>query len=196
MNMSPNVEVRQMDAEYMQFPDNSFDFVLCGFAIFFFPQLNFAMSEFRRVLKPTGHICVSTFEKLFDENWTWFFEIAKTYLPSKAEANQTIESDSASQPVFDTSEGLEVILNAAGFCDIQIFSEASEFVYTTDEEFWSTLWSHGMRATLEKIEETAGADGLQNFKSEIFKKVSSIKQTDGLHQLIPVLIALATKQLD
>jgi ubiquinone/menaquinone biosynthesis C-methylase UbiE len=58
--MFSNVEVRQMDAEHLGFPDESFDFVLCGFAIFFFPQLDKAMAEFHRVLKPTGQICVST----------------------------------------------------------------------------------------------------------------------------------------
>lgn len=193
-NISPGlVEVCQMDAEHIQFHDNSFDFVLSGFALFFFPQIDLAMSEFYRVLKPHGRICVSTFERLFDENWTWFFEIAKTYLTHESAAEQIIQSRSASRSVFDTPAELETVLNAAGFRDIQVFSEAAEFIYTSEEEFWSTLWSYGPRATLEKIEQVAGADGLQKFKSEIFKKISSMKQTDGLHHSIPVLMALATK---
>lgn len=196
MKISPHVEVRQMDAEYLQFPDESFDYVLCGFAIFFFPQLYQAMSEFRRVLKPKGHICVTTWDKLLYEQWNWVNEIIKTYLPPEHETNQATESDSASQPVFDTPEGLGAIINAAGFDNIQISSEAAEFVYPTDEEFWSTLWSHGMRETMEKIEQAAGTDGLQRFKSDIFKKAGAIKQTDGLHQLFTVLVALATKPLD
>lgn len=55
-----NVAIRQMDAEHLDFPDSSFDSVLCGFALFFFPQLERALAEFRRVLKPGGHIAVST----------------------------------------------------------------------------------------------------------------------------------------
>mgnify|MGYP000955715150 CR=1 FL=1 len=46
-----NVEVRQMDAEHLEFPHESFDYLLCGFALFFFPQLERAMAEFRRVLQ-------------------------------------------------------------------------------------------------------------------------------------------------
>ena len=190
---SSNVEVRQMDAEHLQFPDESFDFVLCGFAIFFFPQLDKAMAEFRRVLKPTGHICVSTFDKLFDEEWNWFFEIADIYLPSDPEVTQDPETDSETEPVFDTPEGLKEIISLAGFDNIQIFSETAEFIYKTEEEFWSTLWSHGARGTLEKIEQEAGKDGLQKFKLDVFKKMSSIMQNDGLHQLVPVHIGLATK---
>ena len=35
---------------------------------------------------------------------------------------------------------------------------------------------------------------LQRFKSDVFKKVQTIRQPDGIHQLIPVLFALATKE--
>lgn len=35
---------------------------------------------------------------------------------------------------------------------------------------------------------------LQRFKSDVFKKAQTIRQTDGIHQLFPVLFALATKE--
>jgi ubiquinone/menaquinone biosynthesis C-methylase UbiE len=193
LKMAGNIEVQQMDAENLQFPDDLFDFVLCGFAIFFFPQLFQAMAEFRRVLKPDGIICVSTFDKLFDDEWIWLDEIVSTYLPSESGAAEDTDPDSESQPVFDTPEGLRAIMNTAGFENIQIFTETAEFIYATEEEFWSTLWSHGFRGTMERIEKERGPDGLQRFKLEVFNKINSIKRTDGLHQLIPVHVSLATK---
>ncbi len=193
LKLSTDIEVVQMDAENLQFPDDLFDFVLCGFAIFFFPQLDQAMAEFRRVLKPGGFICVSTFDKLFDDEWIWLDEIVSTYLPSEPEVTQATESNSESEPVFDTPEGLKAIMNTAGFESIQIFTETAEFIYATEEELWSTLWSHGFRGTLERIENERGPDGLQSFKLEVFNKVNSIKKTDGLHQVIPVHVSLATK---
>ncbi|MBN8654238.1 MAG: methyltransferase domain-containing protein [Anaerolineae bacterium] len=193
LGLSSNIEVRQMDAEHLQFPDESFDFVLCAFGIFFFPQLERAMSEVRRVLKSNGRIGVTTWEKSWDEHWGWFDELAKKYLPPEPNASQGADSDTVPQPVFDTPEGLETILKEAGFADIQVVFEATDFVYATEEEHWSSLWSHGARATLEKIEQSTGAGGLQNFKADVFTKTRSIKQTDGIHQLFPVLFALATK---
>lgn len=193
LKMAPNVEVRQMDAEHLQFPDESFDYVLCGFAIFFFPQLDLALSEFRRVLKPNGQICVTTWKKVLDEQWDWVDETFKTYLPPEPEANPVDEADSVAQPVFDTPEGLTAILSTAGFDDIQIFSEAADFVYATEEDLWSTWWSHGMRAPLEEIEQTAGPDGLQKFKAEVFKRAGAMKQSDGIHQTFAVLTTLAHK---
>lgn len=193
LGLSSNVEVRQMDAEHLQFPDESFDHVLCAFGIFFFPQLDRAMSEFRRVLKLNGKIVVTTWEKSFEEQQAWFDELVKMHLPPEPEASEPAESESASQPVFDTPEGLEAILNKAGFADIQTVFEATDFVYATEEEYWSTLWSHGARVSLEKIEQKTGADGLERFKADVFKKAQAIRQTDGIHQLFPVLFALATK---
>jgi SAM-dependent methyltransferase len=193
LRISPNAEVHQMDAEYLQFPDVSFDYLLCGFAIFFFPQLYRAMSEFRRVLKPNGQIAVTTWDKLMDEQWNWLDEIIKAYLPSEPETDQTTEPDPLPQPVFDTPEGLEAIMITAGFTDIQIIPETAEFIYATEEEWWSTSWSHGMRGALERIEREKGPTGLQSFKAEAFKKLQAIRQTDGIHQQFPVLFALATK---
>ena len=85
-----------------------------------------------------------------------------------------------------------MLFRSANFDDIQIFTETAEFVYETEEEFWSTLWSHGARGTLKRIEQEAGSDGFQKFKLDVFKKMSAISQTDGLHQLVSVHIGMAT----
>lgn len=49
-----------MDAEHLDFPDATFDRVLCGFGVMFFPNQNRALGEFRRVMKPGGRVAVST----------------------------------------------------------------------------------------------------------------------------------------
>jgi hypothetical protein len=123
----------------------------------------------------------------------WFEEIVKAYLSPNPEASQSTQPNAGPQPVFDTPAGLEAILQTAGFADIQVISEAAEFIYATEEEFWSTLWSHGMRGTLERIEQATGPNGLQRFKTDILAKVNALKQPNGFHQLFPVLFALATK---
>ena len=192
-NMSPNIEVRQMDAEHLQFSDQSFDYVLCGFGVFFFPQLTRAMSEFYRVLRPNGQICISTWDKSMDEQLSWFDEIVKTHLPPEPEANPAEEPNPTPQPVFDTAEGLKSILEMAGFENAQIFSEAKDFVYATNEEYWSTLWAHGTRGILERIELANGKEGLEKFRSDVLRKADALKKDDGLHQVFSAFIGLATK---
>jgi O-methyltransferase / aklanonic acid methyltransferase len=187
-----NVEAREMDAEYLEFPDESFDCVLCSFAIFFFPQLDRALSEMRRVLKPNGRIAVTTWGTR-DEQWKWFEKLIETYLPSESEPEQISDPQSTSKPIFNTPEGLEAILNSSGFVNIKVVSESREFIYADKEEWWSTLWSHGMRADLEAIQEKTGQDGLKRFQKDAFERVQVIKQPDGIHQLFSVLFGLAFK---
>src|SRR5262245_60192912 len=49
-----NVTVLRMDAEQLAFSEVTFDHLLCGFAIFFFPQPDRTLLEWSRVLRPGG----------------------------------------------------------------------------------------------------------------------------------------------
>lgn len=44
------IDLVYMDAEQLDFPDNSFDAIFCGFALFFFPSMSQALSEFAEQL--------------------------------------------------------------------------------------------------------------------------------------------------
>ena len=128
-----NAEVRCMDAENLQFPDAYFDYVLCGLSIFFFPQLDRALSEMRRVLKPGGVIGVTTFWR-DDERWKWMGELFDKYLP-QAPTEESPTEEEPPEPDFRSHEGMEAVMGAAGFTNIQVVGEEPEFVYS-NEEAW------------------------------------------------------------
>ena len=52
-----NIEFREASAESLPFPDASFDRITCRFGAMFFPDLQKALRESLRVLKPGGRIC-------------------------------------------------------------------------------------------------------------------------------------------
>ena len=187
-----NIEVREMDAEHLEFPDGTFDCVLCSFAIFFFPQLDHALAEMVRVLKPNGRIAVTTWGTR-DERWNWLDDLIKSYLSPEPEKEQTPDPRSAGEPVFNTPEGLEAILASAGFVDIKIISEAKEFTYADEEEWWSTQWSHGFRKALEAIEKKMGEDDLKRFQADAFRAMKVIKQLDRFPQTFSALFGLGFK---
>ena len=63
----------------------------------------------------------------------------------------------------------------------------------TSEEWWMTLWSHGMRGYLERLQTTLGDEALAKFKAEAFEALQLLKTSDGIHQRLPVLYAPGTK---
>jgi SAM-dependent methyltransferase len=51
-----NIEFQAADAEQLPFPDRHFDRVTCRFGIMFIPDIQKALGEMRRVLKPKGRV--------------------------------------------------------------------------------------------------------------------------------------------
>ena len=187
-----NVDVLQMDAECLQLPDETFDFVLCGFALFFFPQLDRALAEIWRVLKPGGFLAVSTWEKYEDERWKWFDQLVESYFPPEEEKplNSSVQPP---PPTLDTPESIEAVLKAAGFMVLESKTESFETIYKSEEEWWAAQWSHGGRVLLERIESTLGRQGLEQFRKATFKGLSERKESDGIHSHWPALLTLAKK---
>jgi len=172
-------EARQMDAENLTFPDSSFDFVLCGFSLQFFPHLQQALSDFRRVLKPSGHIAVTTWAS-DDERWNWFDDLRNEYGAVVKLGSQSL----------DKPEEIQRWFSQAGFVYTQITSKELDMVFLNEEEWWNMEWSISGRAGLEKL----SAEDLEGFKAEAFEKVQVQKQADGFHYQLEALCTVAQRQ--
>jgi ubiquinone/menaquinone biosynthesis C-methylase UbiE len=160
----PQAEVRQMDAAQLDFPDASFEAVLCGFALWFFPQPARALQEWFRVLKPGGRVGLTTWaENCPFVNWQ-----REALRPSA-----TVES----------------ALQQAGFERMQILVEEAEFVHAHDEEVWARLWSGGPRRQLERMT----GPMLDQVKRDVLQKVQVFKQPEGIHLRWRALCALGDK---
>ena len=171
-------ETHQMDAEHLDFPASSFDFVLCGFSLQFFPHLDRALSEFRRVLKPNGCVAVTTWGA-DDSRWDWFEDLRTEY-----QAVIKLGSQSLDKP-----EIIQKWFSEAGFDDIQINTKDMDMVYRDEEEWWNVEWSISARAGLEKL----SAEALEKFKAESFAKVQSQREEDGFHYQLSAFCTTAKK---
>ena len=171
-------EARQMDAENLTFPDSSFDFVLCGFSLQFFPHLEQALSGFRRVLKPGGRIGVTTWGG-DDERWNWYADLRNMY-------GAVVKLGSQS---FDKLEEIQSWFSRVGFVDIQINSKELDMVYLDEDEWWNVEWSISARAGLEKL----SPGDLERFKEEVFEKVQAQKEADGFHYRLGAFCTTAKK---
>jgi ubiquinone/menaquinone biosynthesis C-methylase UbiE len=162
----PQAAARQMDAENLDFPASSFDFVLCGFSLQFFPHLDRALAEFRRVLKPDGRIAVTTWGD-DDSRWEWFDDLRTAYGAVLRLGSQSL----------DKPETIQKWFSDAGFENIQITTKDLDMVFHDEDEWWNMEWSISGRAGLEKLNP---AD-LDRFKAECFAKVQPQREADGFH---------------
>lgn len=160
-------EVRQMDAENLDFPASSFDFILCGFSLQFFPHLDRALAEFRRVLKPNGRVAVTTWGDTDDPRWNWYDNLRTEY-----QANVKLGSNNLDKP-----EVLQQWFSQAGFDDIRIITKDFDMVHRDEEEWWNVEWSISGRAGLEKL----NPELLGKFKAECFARMQAQREADGFH---------------
>ncbi|MCL4562684.1 MAG: methyltransferase domain-containing protein [Chloroflexi bacterium] len=184
----PNASVMQMDAEHIQFPDERFDFVLCSFSLFFFPQLKQALAEMRRVLVPGGQLAVATWGK-DDERWEWLGKLSEKHLsPEPKEVTETRRG-----PDLGTPAGVKNTLQASGFRFLRAEIQTEEIAYRSEAEWWSVSWSHGGRQALEEIERKAGPSGLESYKAEAFKRLQAFKTPNGFPERLEVVLSTGQK---
>jgi SAM-dependent methyltransferase len=127
-----------MDAEHLDFSDATFDRVLCGFGIMFFPNQGRALTEFRRVMKSGGRLAVST------------WRVAQTSEIEAAMAELGMQR--AKQPGWITEpHDLSKLLTIAGFTDVSVRADSHSFRYADVEEYWRQARGTGMRRTLDEL---------------------------------------------
>jgi ubiquinone/menaquinone biosynthesis C-methylase UbiE len=181
---SLNAEIVQMDAEQMNFADATFDYGVCGFALWMFAEPARVLQEFHRVIKGGGRVALSTWAA-DSPSLTWCHEVLRPFVYAPAAKDLPAKIDVR----FDTPSQIENALKEAGFENIRITVEEKEFIYADEEQYWSTLWSAGIRRQLEKLTPAR----LEQAKSEVFRKVQMVKKLDGFHKVSRALFAFGTK---
>lgn len=69
MNCTTNIDIRQLNAESLPFPDHSFDVIIIFEALYYLAKPELFFKECQRLLKPNGQVLIASANKdLFDFN--------------------------------------------------------------------------------------------------------------------------------
>jgi O-methyltransferase/aklanonic acid methyltransferase len=163
-----NVELRKMDAEHLEFRDQSFDFVTCAFSLYFFPNMETALHEMHRVCKPRGWLGLTAFDRTpppFDPLFPMAIQQFGAY------------QGRVWMPPHGMSfapEELQDFLKRHGWQSIETHSEKVTFSYTSEEDIWAFL---PLQFALMDADEAARAQ----FKEEFLARLRPLFHPDGLH---------------
>lgn len=177
-----NVELRRMDAEHLELPDQAFDAVTCGLSLFLMPDIGAALREMLRVCRPGGCVGVSFFDRTpppFDPGWPvllrQFREYGKGVLMP--------------QPVVHSPDEVTAMLTGAGFRAAAARSETDGVVFATLEDWWLFQFTVGTRLTIESMDEETRA----RFKEEYLGRLRPLLSPDGFHVSVAVVYAVARR---
>jgi ubiquinone/menaquinone biosynthesis C-methylase UbiE len=179
--------VEILDADELAFPDHSFDYVTCGFALQF---LNYTslLPRIRQILKPGGCFAASlTYVPVNDqenfERWKWLFALTRAVFPPNFVPPVAWTAPNR----LNRPELIKTALDAAGFTEIETRTEEATFYFADEEDWWAWEWSQASRFWLEGMSPSA----LELFKTQAFENLKAMQEPAGIPILDGALFAIA-----
>jgi len=143
-----NFSTRQADAHSLPFPDNTFDLATCRFGVMFFSDIEKALRELNRVLKPGARACFlvwGPFEQPYFEGMA---------IVVKHAGGPALAPGGANPFRFAEPGSLSAELRRAGFADVQEETRTVPWTWPGQvEEVWEyeRAVSAPFRALLERV---------------------------------------------
>jgi SAM-dependent methyltransferase len=184
-----NIEFIEMDAEDLQFADSTFDKVVCGFGLFFLPDIEKGLSEIKRVLKPGGSLTFSSWNN--DYQLKWYNEIISKYVPKILNKENTIKEKIEEQD-FRTATGIEKILKLSNLLRVQILTENLDCYYNSEEEWIETRWHTAHRMLFEQF----NAVEYDHFLEDIREHIQNYKVNNRIKITMSAFLTKAKKSIE
>jgi SAM-dependent methyltransferase len=128
----PNVDVAVADAQALDVPDSSVDGVVSRFAVMLVPDVDAALGEIRRVLRPGGRVAFAVWASAPENPW------------ASTVGRTMVELGHAEPPPPDAPgpfrladrDRLAALVAAAGFVDTTIEDVELSMDYASFDEYW------------------------------------------------------------
>jgi ubiquinone/menaquinone biosynthesis C-methylase UbiE len=124
-----NFTTQQADAHQLPFADHSFDLATCRFGVMFFNEVERALAELRRVLKPGVRACFAAWGPIEQPYWQTTMKIVHRRV-----GGAMLPTEGSNPFRFSVAGSLSAVLSAAGFRELQESTENLPWTWPGDAE--------------------------------------------------------------
>jgi ubiquinone/menaquinone biosynthesis C-methylase UbiE len=143
-----NIEFELGDMLALRFSNENFDAVVCVFGIFFVPDMEMAIRELWRCVRPGGELAVTTWGPNF-------FEPANSaFWGSIKEVRPDLHKSFNPWDRINNQASLRAILKEGGVESPKIIAENRSHPIHSAEDWWTILLGSGYRGTIEQLSQT------------------------------------------
>jgi len=173
-NNISNAEVRVGDAESLELANDSFDVVMRGFGVFFFPEPAVAVMESRRVLRSGGRFAASTFaDGALD--YPWLADLVAEIAVGSEQESQLRGAAAAMRRPLLNAEGMSQILSETRFEGVAITTRERRFVFADLDAYLLWVRSHCVGAVLNAL----GEQDWERFRQACVRRLKDHQAPDG-----------------
>jgi ubiquinone/menaquinone biosynthesis C-methylase UbiE len=147
----PNIAFRQADMEGLGYTDESFDAVVCVFAIFFVPDMVKQVRELWRMVRAGGQLAITTWgPRMFEPGSAAWWAAVKQFRPDLHAAFNPWER-------IITVEAVRQLLTESGIEKADVIAEDGQQALQSPDDWWTVVRGSGYRWTLEQMDHETAA---------------------------------------
>lgn len=176
-----NIELRQADAEALEFLDNSFDRVLCCTALPLMTNLQATLRLWYRFLKPDGLIGLCVFAETAFVTGVVLQKVAQRYGVSLIFNNLT-----------GTEKKCYTLLQQAGFKDVEV--KTAQYGGYISLSAAKKSWERSLNFPLCRPLEQLSTEQLQQAKADYFTQLEALETDQGIWNDITTFFVLGRKK--
>jgi len=141
-----NIEFRQADMTALDYPDQSFDAVICVFAIFFVPDMVRQVRELWRLVRSGGQLAITTWgPRMFEPGSAAWWAAVKQFRPDLHSAFNPWER-------ITTVKAVRQLLIDSGIARAEVVAENGQQDLRSLDDWWTVVCGSGYRWTLEQMD--------------------------------------------